>query len=310
MHPQIRLQPPFAKPPYLWCHNMKRLLYSIALLLPALSQAQLATDSLLIEGHYRSFVFQPPPALRKPRQLLFVMHGSGGSAEQMLAPAARLQAIATGERLLLVYPNGYQRFWNECRRYATSAANKENINEGAFFAAMIRYFHHIYGIDTNKVFAAGFSGGGHMAYKLGLTMPGQIRGIAAFVANLPDSASCDCTLAGQPLPVLIVNGTADNVNPHRGGEMFVGNSSFGVVKSTEGSFGYWTGLAGYKKGPTVRQLPNTDTSDACTVTEFAHRNKRRPPVVLLQVNGGGHSFPKDVDVFLYAWAFFKRAVRR
>jgi polyhydroxybutyrate depolymerase len=288
---------------------MKRLFWGIGILIPALAQAQLVSDSILIEGHYRSFVFQPPPAQHKPRQLLFLMHGSGGNAQDMTAAAAQLLAIAPREKLLVVCPNGYQRFWNECRKYATSAANRENINETAFFTAMVQYFRQRYGIDTNRVFAAGFSGGGHMAYKLGLTLPDQVKGIAAIVANLPDSASCDCTLAGKPLPVLIVNGTADNVNPHQGGEMFVGGSSFGKVKSTQGSFAYWAGLAGYTNSPRIRQLPNTDTTDGCTITELSYRNKRRPPVVLLQVNGGGHGFPKDVDVFLYAWAFFKKTRR-
>jgi len=52
-----------------------------------------------------------------------------------------------------------------------------------------------------------------MVYKLGLTISDRIKGIAAIVANIPDSASCDCTLAGKALPVLIINGTAENVNP-------------------------------------------------------------------------------------------------
>lgn len=274
------------------------------------AQAQMATDSVMIDGHYRSFLFQPPPMLQKPKHLLFIMHGSGGSAQNMLAPAAQLQAMAVQEKLLLVYPNGYDRFWNECRKFATSAANKENINEGAFFNAMIAYFHHRYGIDTNQVYAAGFSGGGHMAYKLGLTMPDKIKGIAAVVANLPDSASCDCAMAGKALPVLMVNGTADKTNPYNGGEMFVGNSSFGVVKSTEGSFDYWAGLAGYTGKPTVKELPNTDTTDGCTITQFSFHAKRKPTVTLLRVNGGGHSFPKDVDALVYAWEFFKKSRRK
>jgi polyhydroxybutyrate depolymerase len=276
----------------------------------ATAKAQLASDSVLIDGHYRSFMFQPPPALQKPQSLMFIMHGSGGNAQNMVAPSAKLLAIAPQEKLLLVYPNGYAHFWNECRKYATSAANKENIDEAAFFTAMIQYFGQRYDVDSNRIYAIGFSGGGHMAYKLGLTMPGKIKAISAIVANLPDSASCDCTLAGKPLPVLIVNGTADNVNPYQGGEMFVDNSSYGVVRSSQGSFGYWARLAGYTGQPSIQELPNTDTADGCTITGFTYRKKHRPTVTLLQVNGGGHSFPKDVDVFLYAWAFFKKAGRR
>jgi polyhydroxybutyrate depolymerase len=289
---------------------MKRIICCIYLLLPFMAVAQLVTDSLLIEGHYRTFSYQPPAGKLKKGNLLLLMHGSGGTGKNMAQAAAGLQAIAARENLLLVYPDGYQRFWNECRRYATSAANKENINEEAFFTALIQYCHQRFGIDTGKVFAAGFSGGGHMAYKLGLTMPQKIRAIAAIVANLPDSASCDCTKAGKPLPVLIVNGTEDKVNPWQGGEMFVSNSSFGVVLSSPGSFQYWAALAGYAGNPAIRQLPDTDLTDTCTITERTYRQKRRPTVTLLQVNGGGHGFPKDIDVFVYLWQFCRAAAER
>jgi polyhydroxybutyrate depolymerase len=289
---------------------MKQFFCIIFLLLSFTAQAQLVTDSLLIEGHYRTFSYQPPAGRLKHGNLLLVMHGSGGNGKNMAANAASLQAIAAKENLLIVYPDGYKYFWNECRRYATSAANKENINEEAFFTALIQHCYHRFGIDTGKVFAAGFSGGGHMAYKLGLTMPYKIKAIAAIVANLPDSASCDCTMAGKPLPVLIVNGTADKVNPWQGGEMFVSNASFGVVLSSQRNFAYWAGLAGYTGNPKTTQLPDSDHSDTCTITEFTYRQKRKPAVTLLQVNGGTHSFPKDIDVFLYLWKFCKQAAKK
>ncbi len=289
---------------------MKQLFCIIFLLLAFTAKAQLVTDSLLIEGHYRTFSYQPPAARLKHGNLLLLMHGSGGSGQNMAANAASLQAIAAQENLLMVYPDGYQHFWNECRRYATSAANKENINEEAFFTALIQHCYRQFGIDTGKVFAAGFSGGGHMAYKLGLTMPHKIKAITAIVGNLPDSASCDCTMAGKALPVLIVNGTADKVNPWQGGEMFVSNSSFGVVRSSFGSFNYWAGLAGYTGNPETAPLPDTDHSDTCTITRFTYRKKHRPTITLLQVNGGEHSFPKDIDVFLYLWQFCKQAGNR
>ncbi len=288
---------------------MKYLYCCVFLLLLAAAKAQFVTDSLLVAGHYRSFSYQPPTGTLHKGSLLFVLHGSGGSGIGMTAPAAKLQAIAARENLLLVYPDGYQHFWNECRKYATSAANKENIDEAAFFTALVQYCHQRWHIDTSKVYAAGFSGGGHMAYKLALTMPHKVKAIAAIVANMPDSASCDCAPAAKSLPVLIVNGTADKVNPHQGGEMFVGDSSYGVVMSSQRSAGYWAALAGYRGKPRTSQLADADTTDGCTITRFTYQGKSRPAVTLLEVNGGGHTFPKDIDVFLYIWEFCKKAGR-
>ena len=284
---------------------MKYLLISILLLLSLLAQSQLLTDSVLIEGHYRTYSYKIPTVNINGGSLLFLMHGSGGSGKDMLQKAASLEDIAANEKLLVVYPDGYQHFWNECRKYSTAAAKKENINEQAFFNAMIDRFHSKYAISEKKVFATGFSGGGHMAYKLAATMPAKIKAIAAIVANMPDAVSCDCVLEGKALPVLIINGTEDKTNPYYGGEMFVNNSSFGVVRSSENTFGYWSSLAGYTGAPTKTLLPDTDPTDQKTIEAYSYHQKNKPPITLLKVIGGHHDYPNDIDVYLYVWNFFK-----
>jgi polyhydroxybutyrate depolymerase len=284
---------------------MKHIFSIVFVLIVYIANSQLVTDSILIEGHYRFFHFNKPAGSTGDRSLLFVMHGSGGNGKKMMGATTKLEAIATKENLLIVYPDGYMNYWNECRRYATSDANKENINDNAFFHAMISYFRLKYNVNKEKVFAAGFSGGGHMAYKLGLTMPGEIRAIAAIVANMPDSASSDCIFTGKPLPVLIINGTADNVNPYNGGEMFVNNSSYGVVRSTEKSFHYWSSLAGHTGEPFKTVLPDADPADQKTIEEYRYKSNGKPSVTLLKVVGGKHDYPGDIDVYMYAWEFFK-----
>ena len=83
-----------------------------------------------------------------------------------MQPAANLQAIAEKEHLLLVYRDGYKQYWNECRKEATSEANKEDINEQAFFSALLQYFSQNCRVNDQRFFAISLSGGGHMAYKL------------------------------------------------------------------------------------------------------------------------------------------------
>lgn len=270
------------------------------------SFAQLQTDSLLIEGHYRNFTYRARSAPKPGASLLFLMHGSGGKGSDMAKTATKLESISDREQLIIVYPTGYQNYWNECRRFSTAVANKEDVNEQAFFGAMIRYFDSLYKINREKVFAAGMSGGGHMAYKLGLTMPGTIKAIGAIIANLPDSASMDCVATGKALPVMIINGTLDETNPYNGGEMFVNKSSFGVVKSTDKSFEYWWRLAGYKGLPAKKILPDVDPADKKLIESYTYQSKGKPEVVLLKVIGGHHDYPNDIDVFVYLWDFFKR----
>jgi polyhydroxybutyrate depolymerase len=106
-------------------------------LLAISAEAQTFADSILIDNNQRSFYFIPAP---KPRaSLVFVIHGSQGDGQVIRKSDAekKLEAIAADENIFLVYPNGYKRYWNECRKTANSAANIENINEEAFFGQMI-----------------------------------------------------------------------------------------------------------------------------------------------------------------------------
>jgi len=272
-----------------------------------ITKAQILDHSLLIEGHRRSFHFLKSPKTKA--SLVFVLHGSGGNGIQMRARANSLEGIALTENILLVYPDGYKKYWNECRKTANSAANLENINENAFFEAMIGYFKERYQINEKQVFAVGTSGGGHMAYKLAMTMPERFRAITALIANLPDTNNIDCEEKRRAIPVMIVNGTADKTNPYEGGEVITNNISLGLVRSTDRTFAYWSSMAGYKGKPQMQNLPDIDPKDGKTIEKYTFKTKRKPEVTLLKVINGKHDYPNDIDVHLEAWEFFKRSMK-
>ena len=287
---------------------MKYLYFFLMLIGGKLASAQTLSDSLMIESHYRSFDFIPSS---KPKaSLVFVLHGSQGDGKVIRKDnraEQKIEEIAPQENILLVYPNGYKRYWNECRKTANSAANLENINEEAFFSQMIDYFATKYQIDEKKVFAIGTSGGGHMAYKLALTIPEKFRAITAIIANLPDTNNIDCAEKHIAKPVMIINGTADPINPYQGGEVKLGpNISLGLVRSTDRTFQYWANLAGYSGTPDMEAMPDKDPNDGKIVEKYAFRSKNKPEITLFKVIGGKHDYPNDIDVYLEAWAFFKR----
>ncbi len=249
------------------------------------------SDSILVEGHYRTFHYNNPGDSKRS-SLMFVMHGSGGNGKDMMSSAKRLEEKVKDEKLLLVYPSGYQRYWNECRKTATSTANIENINENAFFDGMINYFTNKFYINREKVFAAGMSGGGHMAYKLALTMPEKIKAVTAVIANLPDTNNLDCIELKRPVAVMIINGTEDLTNPYNGGEVVTGGDNFGYVRSTDRTFKYWANLAGYNVEPVKENLPHPDPPDGRTIERYTYKKKGKPEVVLLKVIGGKHDYPR------------------
>lgn len=276
------------------------------LLLGLPTSGQLLTDSIFVEEHYRSFCFVKPP--HKAASLIFVMHGSGSNPQSIRKMAMKLEALSGTENLMLVYPAGYKKYWNECRKAATTPPNLENINEEAFFTSMIANFRKKYAIDEKKVFAIGFSGGGHMAYKLALTMPEKVHAITAIVASLPDSTNLDCVEKKIAVPVMIVNGTADPLNKWEGGEIVLGTINMGRMRSTEDTFRYWAQLAGYSGNPGKEILPDANPADGKIIERYTYRIPGKPEVVLLKVVGGKHDLPNDVDVFVEAWRFFEKAV--
>ena len=285
---------------------MRGILMIGMLLVAAFSNAQVISDSIKVDEYYRSFHFNRPTFAATGASLVFVLHGSGGKGMDMMKQTSNLLHQTRDEKVIFVYADGYKHYWNECRKAASSLANKLDINEGKFFGEMIAYFQKRYNIDGSRVFAVGTSGGGHMAYKLGLTEPKKFRGIAAIIANLPDNDNMDCPESHVALPVLIVNGTADPLNKYDGGLMQMGNFMMGNVRSTDRTFKYWADLAGYHGDPMMTKVDDADPADGKTIERYTFKEKGRPEVTLLKVINGKHDYPNDIDVHLEAWAFFKR----
>ena len=269
------------------------------------ANAQVMNDSILIDGHYRSFHFNFPSKKSTSSSLIFVLHGSGGDGLKAMKGTSKLVALSESENLLVLFPDAYLKNWNECRKYAPAVANIENIDEDAFFSKMIDYCEEKYKINKRRVFAIGTSGGGHMVYKFAMTMPEKFKAITAIVANLPDSTNMDCIEKKVPMPVMIINGTKDLTNPYNGG---ISAKNKGLVRSTNDTFQYWATLGGYKGEPTMETLPDTDPSDGKTIEKYYYKEKGKPEVVLLKVINGEHNNPKDIDVFLESWSFFKRQI--
>lgn len=276
---------------------------SIALLFVLLKlNAQVVNDSILIDGHYRNFHFNLPLKNSKNASLIFVLHGSGGNGLKSMKGASKLLNIANEENLLILFPDGYLNNWNECRKNAPAIANVENIDENTFFTKMIDYCQSKYLINSNKIFAIGTSGGGHMVYKLAMTMPEKFKAITAIVANLPDASNMDCVEKKLPIAVMIINGTNDLTNPYNGG---ISAKNKGLVISTDATFHYWATINGYEGKPTMEELPDLEP-DGKTIEKYTFKEKGKPEVVLLKVINGEHNNPKDIDVFLESWNFFKR----
>ncbi len=245
-------------------------------------------QSLNIDGLQRSFQYYLPEAHPTSASLLFVLHGSMGSSDGIRWQTAyEFERLAAKENIIVVYPDGFENHWNDCRSSASYSANTNNIDDIAFFKSMINYFSTNFHIDTSAVFATGLSNGGHMAYKLGLTMPESFKAIAPVIANIPVTENLDCTAKGKPLSVAIFNGKQDPINPFEGGKVVLfGNDSRGSVLSSEQSIHYWATLASDALPQGVSTtIGNNSTLQTWEIGEYQFR--------LYHLEDSGHVFPSS-----------------
>jgi len=262
------------------------------------------------------------PASKKPRpELLIVLHGSQSSGTEIRTGTFySFDVVAEREGFVVVYPDGVERHWNGCRASASYAANQLNVDDVGFMRALVDEMVARYGVDPGRVFATGFSNGGHMVYRLAYEAPDLLAGAAPVVANLPVSENNGCEPSDMPLPMLIVNGTEDRVNPWVGGPIVImGDASRGAVHSSEESARYWAELAGYEGAGERTTWPEKSPDDGTSIESIRWSVPGKPPVTLIAVVGGGHTFPNpvynlpramgatshEVDGAELIWDFFK-----
>jgi polyhydroxybutyrate depolymerase len=254
----------------------------------------LRSASISVQGRQRTFSFYVPRRLRPNPPLLLVLHASMMSGREMRAATAyAFDEIADREGFLVAYPVGYARHWNDCRAAGDFDAKRFGIDDVAFLETLTDWFRREYKVAADDVFATGVSNGAQMAYRLAYEAPDLVRGIAAVAASLPTDENQSCKPAGRPVATMIVNGTEDPLNPFAGGEvaLFGRFLKRGTVQSTHASADYWARLAGHRASPVVEEIADRNREDGTTSTRHRWSSEGKPSVVLVMVNGGGHTLP-------------------
>jgi polyhydroxybutyrate depolymerase len=257
----------------------------------------LEVGSLLHNDLRRSWRTYVPAAKAEKPALLLLLHGSRGTGQRMRASTTfySFDELAEREGFIAVYPDGYQQHWNDCRAGADYAANLENIDDVGFLGTLVQLMAADQGIDLARVYVAGMSNGGHMAYRLGLEAPELVAGIAAVAANMPVDANLGCERSGRPVAVMIMNGTEDPVNPYNGGVVSIaGNDSRGDVLSAAATADYWAALAGYESDGQQQLWPQRAPDDGTAVESIRWAGQGKKPVQLISILGGGHTLPNPV----------------
>jgi polyhydroxybutyrate depolymerase len=252
---------------------------------------QVAKGAIESGGRQRTYLTYVPRGFAKGAPLVVVMHGSDGSGAQMRAATGYgFDRLADAHGFAVVYPNGFEGYWNACNIVGDYAANKLEIDDVGFLTAMVDKLAAELGIDQARVFATGLSRGGHMSYRLALEAPSRFRAVAAIAASVPAPNNFKCKPEGHGTSsVMIMNGTEDPLNPFAGGEVrlfgFIGR---GTVLSSRDSGQFFAGLNAMTDAP---QSTTTVAADGIKVERVVWRGGA-VDVELVAIHGGGHVVPQ------------------
>jgi polyhydroxybutyrate depolymerase len=259
---------------------------------PELS-AGMHAGTLEVGGLQRRYQLYVPKKHGAKPPLLVLLHGSRMTGDGLRrATGYAFDRLADEFGFVAVYPDGYKRRWNDCRAGGRYAARRLQLDDVGYVLKLVETLQHTVSIDPARVFLAGYSGGGQLAFRVALEHPGRVAGIAAFSANLPADENWACSVAGKPVPTLLINGTLDRINPYAGGRTSVfGFATRGTVRSARASAEYFAQLAGTKDFTRMRRGVSVDT----WVEQW--RAQGSAEVVLLAVHGGGHVVPGPSAAF-------------
>lgn len=233
------------------------------------------TETINVDGQSRSYVIYLPVNFDASENmpLMFFFHGGGGTANEGIFECD-FRSLANSERFIAVYPQAID---------STSGTNSWDclgdyhggIDEMGFVSAMIDALADNYNIDTQRVYAGGYSLGGSIVYDIAAYLPDQVAAIAPVAANMWEWTLSDVNWS-TPIACVHLLGTNDFYAPY-------GGNAYSI--STDAQNNHFVSLNGAETDPLIENLGGNITrytwapGDDC----HGHQHYRR--------QGGGHDAP-------------------
>lgn len=277
------------------------------------------TISLTIDGNARSFILCLPAGYNNAGKmpLIFVIHGGSGTAEGMIK-LADFKPISERDKVVLVYPAGIQKNWNDGR---PTTPNQLGIDDVSFFNQLCDYMIANYSVDATKIYATGISNGGFMSSRLGCELSNRIAAIAVDAATMEATVIAPNCNPGRPVPAIYIHGTSDPLVPFSGGVMTAGGTAGGSILSHFQAIDKWVIINGCNTSPITTDLPDI-ANDGTTIKQRVFSGGTNgSEVVSYVVLNGGHTWPQglqylpetiigktsqDMNACEVIWSFFKR----
>ena len=170
-------------------------------------KAQVIADTIFHSGGFRNFDIHLPPAWAPGEKLLLVfnLHYLGGDARDQ-DTLTNFNPISDTAGFILCHPWGQGTNWNA----GFNSPYGIGADDVGFIDVLIDSINALYNIDLGRVYAVGMGQGGFMAQRLACELDDRIAAVASVGGALSDSSMFYCRNT-RPVPVMLVNGTADSV---------------------------------------------------------------------------------------------------
>jgi len=282
-------------------------------------------ETISVGGTVRHYILYVPPSYdgHKKLPLVLVLHGFSGTAASMIG-TTRFSEKAEAEGFFVAYLQGMTvgpaspfytcgcpsdpAAWNT----GTNPEFDLTVDDVAFVRKLVLQLEANLRVDDRRVYAAGFSSGAGMSYRLGAELPNLLAGIAVVSgaiglrpeANEPDGPYLMIPDATGSIPVIIFHGIADTHVLYYGGKATEGSDLLDA-KPVADAVNYWTEANRCQgKSQTVTSAAGnviTTSYDGC----FANSD-----VVLNTIVNGEHAWPNEtlngISATDAAWEFFSK----
>jgi polyhydroxybutyrate depolymerase len=268
---------------------------------------------LVVGGVRRTYLLHAGGDAKPGRPLVLVLHGLGGKAAGLeRRTRGTFDKLADRFGAVIVYPqaSGERPHWGTWRVADSSVAPPPD--DLGFLSALVDTLDVELRIDRKRVFAAGFSNGASMVYRLACDRPDLFAAVAPVAGGMSPDIAPPCR-QGAPVSIIGMHGNADPVWPLDG--------------AVRDGVAAWAKRDGCPPSPVSTPLPDTDPNDDTrTRADVYAPCAAGTEVAFYTIDGGGHAWPgedsaplafrhrgntpRDFDAAAVIWDFFQRHPKR
>ena len=252
-----------------------------------------------------------------PIPVLFNFHGGGGDPVTYMNYTSDMRGLAEENNFILVYPEATTDPSTGSISWIDKATNGAPRDETNFIDAIINLISRDYSVDSDRIYACGYSEGGIFSYELACRLNNKIAGIASVSGSmLSESERSNLGFSScspqHPTAIMLIPGT-DDTNAHSLYQgCCLGWNLDSYYLSANEITEYWTNFNSTDNNPSVSDVTNTNTSDGSTIQRKIWSNgDGGVEVQELKVIGGAHDWPgtsgnMDIDANNEIWQFLSK----